>query len=56
MAEVGRDLKDHGAPTPYHKQGCQLLNQAAWGTLALLGKPKKKLKQEHGSRLLLVQI
>ena len=35
MAQVGRDLKDHEAPTPHHRQGHQpphlILNQAAQG-------------------------
>lgn len=35
MDEVGRDLKDHEAPTPYHEQGCQPFDQAAQGTLTV---------------------
>jgi len=35
MAWVGRDLKDHQAPPPHHRQGCQpphlILDQAAQG-------------------------
>ena len=37
MARVGRDLKDHEAPTPRHRQGHQpphlILDQAAQGPI-----------------------
>jgi len=37
MARVGRDLKDHEAPTPHHRQGHQpphlILDQAAQGPI-----------------------
>ena len=39
MARVGRELKDHGSPTPCHTQGHQpphlILDQAAQGPIQL---------------------
>jgi len=33
MAKVGRDLKDHGAPTPCCGQGCLPTDQVSQGSI-----------------------
>jgi len=51
MAWVGRDLKDHEAPTPCHRQGCQppyqILDQAAQGLERLQGQGSPSKPPSH---------